>query len=283
MMEKCVKVEIAPDAFVQQTSVRVVVNRDEKKPKAPCVQTFSLPHGISIGDIVVSSTDLVRLLWHHTRLSRTLPLKLDTIAWTSDDDDDDNNNRMLPICPNEWQDDSPHSFSIDVSFQTDLPGMPSEWPFVWNNVECFLRIQPQRILLRIQSMEPADAHRVLEGISRELYALGVRRQRAARERGIVQIYVSQDVPSVQWMSNCNRTKRSMDTVYLDATIKERTIAQLHAFFDDQPMYERCGVTHKRVILLSGKPSTGKTTFVLALASTFNYNIAKLTLTPRMDK
>jgi SpoVK/Ycf46/Vps4 family AAA+-type ATPase len=74
----------------------------------------------------------------------------------------------------------------------------------------------------------------------------------------------------------------METIYIDDPIKDKLVTQLEKFTKSSALYDRYGVTWKRVHLFHGPPGSGKTSTILALASRFGKNIAKLTLTPQLN-
>ena len=81
----------------------------------------------------------------------------------------------------------------------------------------------------------------------------------------------------------NRNKRDVDTVYLPKTQKKAIIDDIANFLNPSTIadYKLLGITHKRVYMLEGKPGTGKTSLVTALASHFKFNIAIVSFTPKM--
>jgi SpoVK/Ycf46/Vps4 family AAA+-type ATPase len=74
----------------------------------------------------------------------------------------------------------------------------------------------------------------------------------------------------------------METIYINKDIKNKLINQLAKFYISSDMYDKYGITWKRVHLFHGPPGSGKTSTVLALASIFGKNICKLTLTPDLN-
>ena len=69
---------------------------------------------------------------------------------------------------------------------------------------------------------------------------------------------------------------------MNNAIKDKLIKQLTNFYNSQEKYDKFGVTWKRVHLFHGPPGSGKSSTVMALASMFVKNIAKLTITPDLD-
>jgi DNA replication protein DnaC len=81
----------------------------------------------------------------------------------------------------------------------------------------------------------------------------------------------------QWVTHSSRMQRSIDSIYIQNSIKKELVDCLNQFFQSEALYDRFGVTWKKVILLHGPPGTGKTSTVIALASMFQRPIAKLTI------
>jgi len=80
-----------------------------------------------------------------------------------------------------------------------------------------------------------------------------------------------------------RNKRSMDTIYLPHKQKQHIIDDLSNFLkpETKQRYSKLGVNYKRIYLLEGVPGSGKSSFIMALASKFDYNIAIVSFTPKM--
>ena len=80
-----------------------------------------------------------------------------------------------------------------------------------------------------------------------------------------------------------REKREIDTIYLPSKQKKAIIDDLNYFLDSKTIkkYKQLGITHKRTYLFEGVPGSGKSSFIMGLASYFGYNIAIVTFTPKM--
>ena len=80
-----------------------------------------------------------------------------------------------------------------------------------------------------------------------------------------------------------RKKRSLDTIYLPAKQKQKMIDDLTYFLDEKTKakYAKLGILHKRTYLFEGIPGSGKSSFIMALASHFGYNLAIISFTPKM--
>ena len=81
----------------------------------------------------------------------------------------------------------------------------------------------------------------------------------------------------------SRTKRSLDTIYLPSKQKKTIIEDLTYFLHPNTCnkYKTLGITHKRTYLFEGVPGAGKSSFIMALASHFQYNLAIVSFTPKM--
>lgn len=107
-------------------------------------------------------------------------------------------------------------------------------------------------------------------------------ERLRADRGTVSVYTTREVDGrVGWVQVNERPARSLDTIYLDAEVKQRVVSQLRQFLASRDVYAQYGVPWKRVHLFSGPPGTGKTSFCFALASAFKQHLAKLTVNPRL--
>ena len=81
----------------------------------------------------------------------------------------------------------------------------------------------------------------------------------------------------------SRPKRSLDSVFLPKKQKEDLVKEMTDFFDPLTIkrYANLGIIHKKIMLFAGKPGTGKSSLITALASHFDYNIAIVSFTPKM--
>ena len=80
-----------------------------------------------------------------------------------------------------------------------------------------------------------------------------------------------------------RNKRCLDTIYLPSKQKKAMVDDLTSFLESKTIikYKKLGITHKRTYLFEGIPGAGKSSFIMALASQFGYNLAIISFTPKM--
>ena len=80
-----------------------------------------------------------------------------------------------------------------------------------------------------------------------------------------------------------RKKSNLDTIYLPSKQKQKMVDDLTYFLDEKTKakYAKLGILHKRTYLFEGIPGSGKSSFIMALASHFGYNLAIISFTPKM--
>ena len=81
----------------------------------------------------------------------------------------------------------------------------------------------------------------------------------------------------------SREKREMNTIYLPKKQKQLIIDDLTNFFkpETKARYKKLGLNYKRTYLFEGVAGAGKSSFIMALASKFNYNLAIVSFHPKM--
>ncbi|CDS07223.1 Putative Mitochondrial chaperone BCS1 [Lichtheimia ramosa] len=77
-----------------------------------------------------------------------------------------------------------------------------------------------------------------------------------------------------------RRRRMLESVILDAGIKERIVDDVKAFIGNGKWYNERGIPYRRGYLLYGPPGSGKSSFIQALAGELEYNICILNLSER---
>jgi mitochondrial chaperone BCS1 len=85
-----------------------------------------------------------------------------------------------------------------------------------------------------------------------------------------------------WNTLSRLPSRSIDTIYLNKKDKDKLIDDLDDFINSEDKYHEYGIPYKRTYLFEGKPGTGKTSLIFAIASMLKMNIGIVTFGPDMD-
>lgn len=156
---------------------------------------------------------------------------------------------------------------------------PTVWYFKWNEIECSITSQGYSLYIRVHDLSPGVGERVIDEIIVELLKHW---KNPVPNKSLSILTTQKTLHGYQWVQHSTRIHRELETIYINPEIKEKLMNQLKKFLISGDMYDRYGVTWKRVHLFHGPPGSGKTSTILALASFFNVNIAKLTLTPHLN-
>lgn len=156
---------------------------------------------------------------------------------------------------------------------------PHAWlNFNWRGTQCSLGFS-YHFYIRVYDMIPDQAERVINEIQQEML---LHWKSPVPSQQFI-IYVARpNGQSWQWHQLATRRLRAMETIYMSSNHKETLIKQLDKFYQSQDLYDKFCVTWKRVHLFHGPPGSGKTSTVIALASMFGKNLAKLTITPDVN-
>ncbi|KAJ3337876.1 hypothetical protein HDU93_000376 [Gonapodya sp. JEL0774] len=164
---------------------------------------------------------------------------------------------------------------------------PRQWPFFWEGVSCSIdyieageAVKNQTfmsVVIRVYDLTPGVGERVLTEIGQELAARWKPADRPVKKTSIYRA-VKSCSGVYEWNFFVTRDSRDLDTVYLDSSIKGKMVKGLDFFFSKKALYDRTGITWKRIHLLHGPPGTGKTSMCVAMASRFDRDIAKLAIT-----
>lgn len=158
--------------------------------------------------------------------------------------------------------------------------------FAWKGIQCSITSDKskgngcsQALYFRVHDLTPGVGERVLDEIAVELH----KHWKEPVPQGFCIIYTTNlTLQGFQWTQHSVKLYRDISTIYIDDAIKNQMVTQLTKFHSSSELYDRFGVTWKRVHLFHGLPGTGKTSTVLALASIFKKNIAKLTVTKELN-
>lgn len=163
---------------------------------------------------------------------------------------------------------------------------PRVWYFDWFGIKCSITGTNNTswdnfsaLYLRVHDMTPYLGERILDEIIEELLKTWIS---PLPSKSLIIYTTKRSVTGYQWAQSCTRLQRDISTIYIDKEIKTSLVTRLEKFYNSSAMYDRYGVTWKRIHLFHGLPGSGKTSTILALASIFNKNICKLTLTPDLN-
>lgn len=81
----------------------------------------------------------------------------------------------------------------------------------------------------------------------------------------------------QWQMLTSVKKRPIDSVILNKDLKKELMSNLTYFFNNRDWYQTRGLAYKQTYILHGKPGTGKSSTIKALASHYNKNICIIDL------
>lgn len=138
---------------------------------------------------------------------------------------------------------------------------------VWSNLEDNGIVgKVHTITIRCYGRDPAPIRQLLEE---------TRVHAELRKVGRNSVFINTEYG--EWRQVRLAVKRPLSTVVLNASLRDRIVADLGAFLDSRDMYSRRGTPFRRGYLFQGPPGNGKSSMVQALASEFGLPIYALSL------
>lgn len=115
------------------------------------------------------------------------------------------------------------------------------------------------------------------------YVEGLVRERYSSKTHKVKKYVF-DAQDMYWDLMSSAASRSVNSLFLKGTEKEKLFAYVKEFFTSEMReeYEKYNMPYKCNVLLYGKPGTGKTSTIMAVASYLNMNIGLIPISKGLD-
>jgi len=239
-----------------------------KSGETPNMRSFTIeiPNGkISINGAEFTMGQLMYVLFENDNLKTTIPLKVRL-----------NDKNELEYYDIEWQ---PHNFKE-----------AQVYPFKWNldgcNIDCSITSNykycdnSSLIYIRVCNIEPNVGENIIADILRTVY----KKFYIAPNTNSFYIFTTSFNPhqGFIWNKHGTRPNRTLDTIYISEEKKNNIINRLDKFYKSKSMYDKYCVPYKRIHLFHGEPGTGKTSTIIALASYFRKNVAKLTITPQVN-
>lgn len=86
----------------------------------------------------------------------------------------------------------------------------------------------------------------------------------------------------KWGEPAVITKRTLETVIMEAELKASLVKDIDRFYDSRQWYEERGLPYKHCVLFYGPPGTGKTSIIKALASHYGRNVYTINLSSISD-
>ena len=107
----------------------------------------------------------------------------------------------------------------------------------------------------------------------------LREAEAIQDSGQIKIHISD---GSYFGSMTRKPKRNLESVFSSGDTKQRLVKALDEFLDSEELYAERGIPYKFCAVLHGKPGTGKTSLVHAVASHFDLTINYVTSLAYID-
>jgi len=96
----------------------------------------------------------------------------------------------------------------------------------------------------------------------------------------IRIFTVED--ACYWRCSASVTKRPLSSVVLAKSVKDKVLSDAREFLNSRSWYTDRGIPYRRGYLFYGKPGTGKTSFISALAGEFGLDIYNVSLSSGVD-
>lgn len=154
-------------------------------------------------------------------------------------------------------------------------GESSSWQIFRHDNQTFFYTKEENGDIRLWRLELTP--RSIQGLISQVNAEAVKRKQASRVAVFTPVIDGQDW---YWDLAGEVSGRPMDSVVLDANIKQEIIDEIDAYRNDPSWYSERGLPRRRGYLISGPPGTGKTSFIRAVAFKYHLNVRQLSLTQK---
>lgn len=259
MADKYVSVNVAPGAFnTESHKIHVTVDRKPTKTNDTIIQySYVNP---SIGKVGLMEASAIRVFWTYN-LSKTLPYFISTASIEYE---------PLQIV-SSFDHKAPCSNGARI-FEFKVDGIKCAFhnDGIWR--------------FRLWTTDYSLAGKIMVRLFKEIHDQTLKDFPLQPEKPF-QITVSQTYNqhgSYVWTRGKTTNGRSMDSLYLEDTLKNNLEQVIIQFLDNRDLYERFGRRWKHVCLLYGPPGTGKSSIIRALGTRFKMNLYELIVNEKMS-
>lgn len=95
------------------------------------------------------------------------------------------------------------------------------------------------------------------------------------------VFDNNEILLIDWLNEGHKyvklDERDIDTVILNKELKQEIIQNIDKFIESEELYKKSGIPHKMGMVLYGKPGTGKTSLIKAIATKYRFNVHTVSL------